>query len=94
MSNTGRFYYTHKGRTFCIEPIDNSAGKGKAVWGDLNPATGKIEGDYGVKNRGSVTESESIITKENGYDDIHYSGIGVSPIKYIEWLMRDISEPS
>lgn len=89
MSDSGRFYITRGGRTFCVEPIDNSEGKGKAKWGDLNPATGVIEGNYGSKNRGSITEEESIITKENGYNDIHYTGVGVSPIKYIEWLVAN-----
>lgn len=86
MSDTGRHYYTYKGRTFCIEPIDNSGGKGK-LWGDLNPATKKMEGNYGSKNRGSVTEEESIITKENGFDDIHYSPVGSNPIGYIRSFM-------
>ena len=45
MSDTGRHYYTYKGRTFCIEPIDNSEGKGK-LWGDLNPATKKSFVDF------------------------------------------------
>ena len=86
MSDTGRHYYSYKGRTFTIEPIDNREGKGK-LWGDLNPATGKMEGNYGSKNRGSVTEKESIITKENGYNDIHYSPTGMNPINYIHAMM-------
>jgi hypothetical protein len=43
---------------------------GRANWGDLNPATGKIEGNYGQKYKGSIKAEESVITKENGFDNI------------------------
>ena len=41
MSDTGRYYMTMEGRTFCIEPIDNTQGKGRRGFGDINPATKK-----------------------------------------------------
>ena len=80
MSNTGRFYIKKGDRLFCVEPIDNSKGMGKRKWGNLNPATGNIEGNYG--NKGSITEEESIITKENGFKNIIMLEEGVSPIGY------------
>lgn len=88
MSNTGR-YYIHRGdRTFFVEPIDNSQGRGKSVWGDINPATGTIEGNYGGKSTGSVTEGESIITEENGYKNIVTLKSGESPDSYINNLIK------
>lgn len=87
-SITGRFYFTSPktGKVWCIEPIGDSHVK----WGDLNPATGKVEGNYGQKYAGSVDEKDSIITKENGYENIHYSGIGSDPISYINKLEENL----
>ena len=70
--DTGRFYiYDQKtGRKFVVEPIDNS--QHAADWGDINPATKKIEGHYGEKHIGSIKEEDSIITKENGFDKCVY----------------------
>lgn len=71
MSVTGRHYIrTKDGRLFCVEPIDNTVGKGKRKWGDINPATSKVEGSYGDKFLGAVHEDDSIITKENGFKNI------------------------
>jgi hypothetical protein len=39
-------------------------------WGDINPATKKVEGTYGSKYRGGIKEDESMITKENGFENI------------------------
>lgn len=84
--NTGRYYVkdTESGRTFCVEPIDNSVGK-QQLWGDVNPATKKLEGNYGEKFRGSIPETESVITKENGFTDIGYAK---NPNDYIEQLLK------
>ena len=89
MSTSGRFYVKRGGRTFVVEPIDNSEGKGKPKWGNLNPATGKIEGDYGDKNRGSIHEDDSIITEENGFKNIVTLGKGESPLGYIDSLIKN-----
>lgn len=71
MSKTGRhFIRTKDGRLFCIEPIDNSQGKGRERFGNINPATGKIEGKYGDKYIGSIHEDDSIITEGNGFKNI------------------------
>lgn len=79
---TGRYiiYSNRTGRSYYVEPI----GSRKSNWGDLNPATGKVEGSYGKKYRGAIDESESLITPENGFDNIVTLEKGVSPMAYIE----------
>lgn len=48
---TGRFIVKSltTGKTYYVEPIGNGH---PADWGDINPATKKIEGDYGQKYTG------------------------------------------
>jgi len=87
MSKTGRFYYTVKGRTFCIEPIDNSQGA-QQRWGDVDPASKKLQGNYGNDHTGSIKESESVITPENGFKNIVTLSKGASPLSYIEELVK------
>jgi len=87
VSKTGRFYFKVQGRTFCIEPIDNSEGA-KKLWGDVDPATKTLKGNYGDKNKGCITEKESIITEENGFKNITTLPKGVSPLSYIEELIK------
>lgn len=70
------------GKKYYIECIGGSNTK----WGDLNPATGKVEGNYGAKYRGSIDKKESMITNENGFDTIHELPAGTSPAEYIEKL--------
>lgn len=62
---TGRFIVKSltTGKTYYVEPIGNGH---PADWGDINPATKKIEGDYGQKYTGCVSEKDSLITEENG----------------------------
>jgi hypothetical protein len=86
MSNSGRYYITDPktGRKFCVEPI----GDPHTIWGDINPATKEIEGDYGDKYRGSIDENESIITEENGYKNIVDLKPGESPDSYINKLLN------
>jgi hypothetical protein len=85
-SETGRYTVTSTktGKTYIVEPI----GSGRpADWGSVNPATGKMEVKKGwAKYTGSITEEESILTKENGFDEVHYTGIGCSPMSLIEKL--------
>ena len=82
--DTGRHlvYSYRTGKTYAVEPMGNPHVK----WGDLNPATGKVEGKYGQKHRGSIDEKDSLITKENGFKNIKVLGKGVSPAGYIEEL--------
>ena len=83
--DTGRFIVTSlkTGKKYYVEPIDNG---NRTEWGDLNPCTKKLEGDYGSKHKGSVKESESLITEENGFTNIKTLPPGYSPIEYIEQL--------
>lgn len=81
---TGRFIVKsiRTGKTYYVEPIGS---KRSANWGSYNPSTGNIEHKKGYdKFSGSIDESESLITKENGFDNISYSGIGVSPFSIID----------
>lgn len=82
----GRYYVDDfkTGRRFCVEPIGNN----HTVWGDINPATKVIEGNYGDKYRGSIDEKDSIITEENGYKNIVTLGEGESPDSYINKLLK------
>lgn len=54
------------GKKYYVEAIGN----GRSNWGDLDPATGKITGNYGGKYTGSITKEQSIITEENGFRNI------------------------
>ncbi len=83
--DTGRFIVTSlkTGRKYYVEPIDSGE---RTDWGDINPATKKIEGAYGTKHKGSVRESESLITKENGFENIVTIPAGWSPLEYIEQI--------
>lgn len=83
--DTGRFIVTSlkTGKKYFVEPIDNGI---RTEWGDLNPSTKKLEGDYGTKHKGSIKESESLITEENGFVNIKTLPPGYSPLEYIEQL--------
>ena len=61
MSKSGRYYVTDikTGRKFCVEPIRGN----KEKWGDLDPVTKKLTGNYGEKYEGCIDKSESIITE-------------------------------
>jgi hypothetical protein len=66
---TGRHIVTslRTGKRFFIEPI----GYTRTNWGSVNPATGEMENKKGAgKYQGSVHESESLITEENGFTNI------------------------
>jgi hypothetical protein len=82
-SETGRYYITDvaTGRKFCVEPIVN--GGNQRLWGDIDPASKKLTGDYGDK--GAIKEEDSIITEENGFTEIGYAK---NPMDYIENLLK------
>lgn len=67
-SETGRFIVKSlvSNKEYFIEAI----GRQHSNWGDLNPATGKVEGSYGEKFKGSIVEKDSMITSANGFDDV------------------------
>lgn len=82
---TGRFTVTsfRTGKVYFVEPIDESGRP--ADWGSYNPSSGKIENKKGFdKYTGSISEKDSMITKENGFDKIEYSGVASSPFSKIE----------
>lgn len=67
---TGReiVYYPETGKRYYVEYIGNGR---MADWGSYNPSTGNIENKKGAgKHSGSVTEQESLITKQNGFKNI------------------------
>lgn len=79
---TGRFFVHMKsGRKFCIEPY----GDVHTDWGNINPATKKLE-KVKSKNVDIIDDSNTVITKENGYRNICMLDKGTSPIGYIELL--------
>ena len=81
---TGRFIVksTRTGKTYFVEPIGEDR---SADWGSYNPSTGNIENKKGFdKYRGSIDEKDSMITEENGFDNIQYSNKGESPFSIIE----------
>lgn len=84
--DSGRFLITSNrtGKLYFIEPIGADR---SADWGSYNPSTGKIENKKGFdKHRGSIDEEDSLITKENGFENIYYSGVGSSPFSLIDEL--------
>ena len=85
---TGRFIVKSlkTGKTYYIEPIDNN---NRSNWGDLDPVTRKMTGNYGTKYKGSIKPEESMITKENGFDKIYILEPGESPLSYIERIDKE-----
>lgn len=84
--NTGRFIVNsyRTGKSYFVEPVGPDRA---ADWGSYNPGTGKIENKKGFdKHRGAIDEKDSLITKENGFENILYSGIGGSPFSVIDKL--------
>jgi hypothetical protein len=81
MSDTGRYMIIDlkTGKKVCVEPLIEGD---KTKWGDLNPATGEIEGKYGKKHIGAIERKDSIITEENGFKNIKELKPGVSPNEY------------
>ena len=85
---TGKFVvYGKNGKKYFVEPVG-----GHAHWGDLNPATGKVEGSYGNKYPGSVSEKDSVMTEENGFEDVVTLDPGESPLEYIDRLENGLDK--
>jgi hypothetical protein len=81
--DSGRFIVTsvRTGREYAVEPILGN----RVKWGDLDPATKKLQGNYGQKYKGGVEPGESMVTKEN-FAKVHDLEPGISPHAYIEQL--------
>lgn len=86
--DTGRFIVKSSvtGKIYFVEPID---GGKRTEWGDINPVTKKVEGDYGAKHRGAIDEKDSMITEENGFENIVTLEPGMSPIDYIDRIDKE-----
>ena len=86
--NTGRFIVKSKitGKKYYIEPIGNTHA---ANWGDLDPTTKKMTGNYGERYEGCIPEKDSIITKENGFEKIELLDAGISPLSIIDARDRE-----
>ena len=54
------------------------------IGGDLDPATKKMSGNYGERYEGCITEKESLITPENGFEKIELLDTGISPLSIID----------
>lgn len=67
-------------KRYTVEPIETVR---PPRWGDLDPSGQRITGAYGTKHRGGVSPSESVVTEENGFQDIVTLPAGQSPIKHI-----------
>jgi len=80
---TGRFIVKSKvtGKKYFVEPIGNGHA---ADWGDLDPATKKMTGSYGERYEGCISERDSLITSENGFEKIELLDPGVSPLSEID----------
>ena len=85
---TGRFIVKSKvtGKKYFVEPIGNTHA---ADWGDLDPATKKMTGNYGERYEGCISEKDSLITKENGFEKIELLDAGVSPLSEIDRRDRE-----
>jgi hypothetical protein len=87
---SGRFVVTSlkTGKQYFVEPIGSDR---MADWGSYNPSTGNVENKKGAgKFRGSIDEKDSLITKENGFEKIKYSGVGTSPFSVIEEMDNEL----
>lgn len=86
---TGReiHFFPETGKKYYVEYIAPRGRAEQTNWGDVDPATKKVTGSYGEKNTGAVKESESVITKENGFDNIIEGG-GAS----VNWQINEMHE--
>jgi hypothetical protein len=76
---TGREIHTFKetGKQYFVEYIEPKGGI-RTDWGSYNPSTGNIENKKGAgKFTGGIREEDSLITKENGFNEI-VEGAGAS----------------
>lgn len=71
---TGReiVFFPETGKKYYVEYIHPRGHK--VNWGDVDVASGKLTGNYGNKSMGTISEEESVITKENGFDEISVGG--------------------
>lgn len=80
---TGRMIVTSlkTGKKYFIEAIGSGYNE---IFGDVDPVTKKMTGNYGDKYTGSVRVENSLITEENGFKNITTLKVGESPFDEIE----------
>ena len=79
---TGRYWVIMKsGRKFMVEEW----GDNHVQWGDIDPATKKLH-KIRVKDMEIIDETNTMITKENGFKNICLLSPGTSPLGYIDLL--------
>jgi hypothetical protein len=81
--HTGRFivYSFRTGKKYFVEPIGNP----HTNWGSIDPATNTLVNKKGAgKYRGSIDAKDSLITEENGFENIDVLPPGYSPFAEIE----------
>lgn len=79
---SGRYWVIMKsGRKFLVEEY----GEDYNQWGDLDPATKKLI-KVAVKPIEEIDETNTLITKENGFKNICFLSPGTSPLGYIDLL--------
>lgn len=78
MSNRRYYVIMKSGRKFCIEEY----GDPHVSWGNVIPGQNKIE-KVSSKVDEIIDDSNTQITKENGYKNICMLEMGTSPIAYI-----------
>ena len=71
----------NSGRKFCVEEF----GDPHIKWGNINPATKKLEGVFSKADE-VIDEHNTEITKENGFRNICMLNPGTSPFAYIDAL--------
>jgi hypothetical protein len=68
---TGRevVFYPETGKQYFIEYLKPRGWR--SSWGDVDPATKTLQSSsYGSKFKGTIEYGESLITKENGFEEI------------------------
>ena len=80
---TGRFIVTSKrtGKTYAEEPL---IGGERRIWGYVDPTSKRTSGSYGQKYTGAIKPTESLITEENGFENIRVLEPGTSPLFAID----------
>jgi hypothetical protein len=67
---TGRevVFFPETGKKYYVEYI--APRSWRSTWGDIDPASKSLQGSYGKKYAGAILAEESVITKDNGFDEI------------------------
>ena len=88
---TGRFIVTstRTGVTYVVEPQGTHRDR---KWGSINPGSDKLMNKKGAgKYTGATDPEDSLITEENGFENIETLDKGVSPFHAIK--LRDAKYP-